>query len=191
VSTTTRLYGTALDRVTAVVRAVPTDRWAAPTPCPDWSARRLLGHLLDGQHQVLAMVTGAVPRSPVTDPAELDALAGDAPVATWRRTAAETVATLAGVPPDTTVGTPLGSGTVAELLGIALVEPVVHGWDLAVATGQPAELDDEAVAALLPEVLALGRQLQASGMYRAAVDLPQDAPAADRLLAALGRDPHP
>jgi hypothetical protein len=45
------------------------------------------------------------------------------------------------------------------------------------------------VRALLPGVLALGDRLQGSGMYGPAVPVPDDAPAQDRLLAALGRGP--
>ena len=51
-------YLRALDRLGAVVDAVPAERGDAPTPCSGWSARHLVGHLVDGQGQVLAMVTG-------------------------------------------------------------------------------------------------------------------------------------
>lgn len=180
-------YLGALDRLGAVVDAVPPDRWDDPTPCPDWSVRQLLGHLVDGQVQVLAMVGDDGPRRPVTDPGELGALAGPDPAASWRRAHEEAAATLAGVAPTAVVTTPLGPRTVEQLLGLALVEPVVHSWDLATATGQPADLDPEAVAALLPGVLALGGELQGTGVYGAAVPVADDAPAQDRLLAALGR----
>lgn len=183
------LYLRALDRLGAVVDAVPPDRWDHPTPCPAWSARQLLGHLVDGQRQVLAMAGGDGPRPPVTGPGELGALAGPDPAGAWRRAHQETATTLAGVSPAASVATPLGPRTVEQLLGVALVEPVVHCWDLATATGQPADLDPEAVRALLPGVLALGDRLQGSGMYGPAVPVPDDAPAQDRLLAALGRGP--
>ena len=188
-TTPIELYLRALDRLGAVVDAVPPDRWADPTPCPDWSARQLVGHLVDAQRQVLAMVGDDGPRPPVTDPRELAALAGPDPAGSWRRAHEGTTATLAGVSPAASVATPLGPRTVEQLLGLALVEPVVHSWDLATATGQPADLDPEAVRALLPGVLALGAQLQGSGMYGPAVPVPDDAPAQDRLLAALGRGP--
>ncbi len=190
-TTPIELYLRALDRLGAVVDAVPPDRWDDPTPCPDWSARQLVGHLVDAQRQVLAMVGDDGPRPPVTDPPELAALAGPDPAGSWRRAHEGTTATLAGVSPAASVATPLGPRTVEQLLGLALVEPVVHSWDLATATGQPADLDPEAVRALLPGVLALGAQLQGSGMYGPAVPVPDDAPAQDRLLAALGRGPDP
>ncbi len=182
-------YLRALDRLGAVVDAVPAERWDAPTPCPDWSARQLAGHLVDGQGQVLAMLTGEGPRVPVTDPGALGLLAGPAPAGSWRRAHQSAAAALRGAAPDAAVATPLGPRTVEQLLGIAFVEPVVHTWDLATATGRPADLDPDAVRALLPGVLALGGQLQATGMYAPAVPVPDDAPAQDRLLAALGRRP--
>ena len=188
-TTPIELYLRALDRLGAVVDAVPPDRWDDPTPCPDWSARQLVGHLVDAQRQVLAMVGDDGPRPPVTDPRELAALAGPDPAGSWRRAHEGTTATLAGVSPAASVATPLGPRTVEQLLGLALVEPVVHSWDLATATGQPADLDPEAVRALLPGVLALGAQLQGSGMYGPAVPVPDDAPVLDRLLGATGRDP--
>jgi uncharacterized protein (TIGR03086 family) len=172
-----------------VIYAVPADDWDVPTPCPDWSARQLLGHLIDGQRQVLAMATGNGPQPPVTDPAALASLGGSDPGAAWLEVHQHATRALAGIAPNTSVATPLGAQTVDELLGIALIEPVVHAWDLAAATGQAAHLDTDAVRALLPGVLALGDQLQATGMYRAPINLPNDAPPQDQLLAALGRHP--
>jgi uncharacterized protein (TIGR03083 family) len=61
-------YLRALDRLDAVVDAVPAERWDAPTPCSGWSARRLVGHLVDGQSQVLAMLAGEGPVAPVPVP---------------------------------------------------------------------------------------------------------------------------
>ena len=184
------IYLAALDRLSAVVDAVPVGGWDVPTPCSDWSARQLLGHLIDGQRQVQAMATGADPLPPVTDPAALECLAGSDPAAAWYGACQHITRALAGIAPDTSVASPLGPQTVDRLLGIALIEPVVHAWDLATATGQAADLDPDAVNALLPGVLALGDQLQATGMYQAPISVPDDVVPQDRLLATLGRHPH-
>lgn len=186
--TAQELYLRALDQVGAVVDAVPAERWDDPTPCPDWSARQLLAHLIDGQHQVLAMATGVGSHLPGTESAAPGSL-GD-PVAAWSEVHRHITAALAAIAPDTSIATPLGPQTLDQLLGIALIEPVVHGWDLATATGQPADLDPDAVNALLPGVRALGDQLQATGMYRAPLRAPGDRSPQGQLLAALGRDPH-
>lgn len=184
-------YLRALDQVTSVVEGVPADRWEAPTPCPDWSARQLLGHLVHGQHHVVALVSGDGPRAPVIDPASLERLPGPDPRAGWRQVRDHTAAVLARTAPDSLVPTPFGQQSVEQVLDLALVEPLVHGWDLAVATGQGGVLDAEAVAATLPGVLAFGERLAATGMYRPARPVPDGASDADRLLAALGRDPVP
>ena len=182
-------YLRALERVGDVVDSVPAERWDVPTPCSGWSARQLVGHLVDGHGQVLAMLVGEGPRVPVTDAEALGLLAGPDPAGSWRRAHQAAVAALRGAAPGAGVATPLGPRTVEQLLGIVLVEPVVHTWDLTTATGRPADLDPDAARALLPGVLALGGQLQATGTYAPPVPVPADAPAQDRLLAALGRRP--
>ncbi len=85
--------------------------------------------------------------------------------------------------------TPLGTRTVDEVLAVAVVEPLVHAWDLATAAGQTARLDPETVTATLSAVEALAGQLAATGMYAAALPAPSDSSPQDRLLAALGRHP--
>lgn len=72
---------------------------------------------------------------------------------------------------------------------MVVIEPLVHAWDLAIATGQTVWLDSEAVAVTLPAVERLGDQLAATGMYAAGRPLPPMASMQDRLLAALGRKP--
>lgn len=188
-STPLDLYLRVLAGVAGVANASAYDRWDAASPCPDWSARQLLGHLIDGQRQVVAMVTGQGPRPPISDPEALGQLAGDAPPASWTRAHDHTVEALRRHDLAETVVTPLGERAVHDVLSLAMIEPLVHAWDLAVATGQTITLDPEAVATTLPGVRALGDQLQATGMYQPAHAVPLDAPDQDRLLAALGRDP--
>ncbi|MFF1607631.1 TIGR03086 family metal-binding protein [Amycolatopsis sp. NPDC058278] len=74
---------------------------------------------------------------------------------------------------------------------IALTEVVVHGWDLATATGQPFELPEptlQAVWEYLTEFLpALPEPVRAS--WGAAVPVPPDAPLLDRVVGLAGRKP--
>jgi uncharacterized protein (TIGR03086 family) len=68
-------------------------------------------------------------------------------------------------------------------------ELVLHGWDLAVATGQQYTVDPAAAAAALAAVEAnadLFRQYQG---FAEAVPVPADAAALDRALGLSGRDP--
>lgn len=161
--------------------------WDRPSPCGSWTARQLAGHLVDGHHQVQALLAGTGPLFPTTDPVALAALAGENPATALQGAAGQVGELLAGLDPGAVVATPRGPLAVEQLLGMAVIEPFIHGWDVAVATGQPGALDADLTGALLPGVLQLGGQLAATGMYGPALPVPDDAPADRRLLAALGR----
>jgi hypothetical protein len=79
--------------------------------------------------------------SPISDPAELEALTGiDAPAA-WRAAEAEIRAALETVDLSAPITMPNGEHTGEVLLAMALIEPLVHAWDLAATIGQPVTLD--------------------------------------------------
>ena len=70
---------------------------------------------------------------------------------------------------------------------IALVDTVVHGWDLAKATGQDAEMPpDVAEAALAFTTKAMKDRRIGFGDP---VPVPDDASVTDRLVGWLGRNP--
>lgn len=85
----------------------------------------------------------------------------------------------------------MGSAAMpAAMVGSMMTaEFVVHGWDLAAATGQPydppAEVVQAAMAGVTPK-LQMGRE---GGWYGAEVTVEDSAPALHRLLAMTGRDP--
>ncbi|MEA2686905.1 MAG: hypothetical protein QOE93_2100 [Actinomycetota bacterium] len=71
------------------------------------------------------------------------------------------------------------------------MEYLGHGWDLATATDQthPAT-EEQAEAALARAEQTLPAQYRGDGMpFGHAVDVPDTAPAIDRLAAFLGRTP--
>lgn len=180
------LYLRAIDAFTAVVDHVPTAGWDAPSPCSDWSARQLLGHVIDSQQQVIGMLTDH-PQPPITDLTELGQLAGPDLRAAWQDSRKAVLAVLTGIDPDAAVTTPGGPSTGSAVLSMVVIEPVVHAWDLATATDQPGTLDPDVAQAILPGVLAAKGQLAATGMYQPAIPTTGDATPQDRLLAALGR----
>jgi uncharacterized protein (TIGR03086 family) len=78
---------------------------------------------------------------------------------------------------------------MATLGQMYLVDLVVHGWELARATGQPYEPEPETVSRALDftdQMVEMGRQ---RGAFGPPVPVPDDAPALDRLLGIVGRDP--
>ena len=183
---TTIDLGPAAAAVTTVVAGVRDDQLGEPTPCPGMPVAGILDHLaglthafrmaaektpVDGAPQASADSLPADWRTRI--PAQLDAL-----VAAWRDPAAYEGMTAAG-------GVQL-PGEVAAL--VALDEVVVHGWDLAVATGQPYAVDDASVEAAMRFVASFGDD-RPPGLFGPAVPVPDDAPALDRLIGATGRDP--
>ena len=82
---------------------------------------------------------------------------------------------------------PLGAASGAERLQLRIADLLAHGWDLARATGQPAELPED----LAEQALAFSRaQLSTTprtGRFGPAQTVADDAPAIDQLAAFLGR----
>jgi uncharacterized protein (TIGR03086 family) len=76
--------------------------------------------------------------------------------------------------------------TVDKFLGLDLL---VHGWDIARATGQDEKLPEEEVTRVYQDALSLGDSLRMGGVCGPAVDVPPDASEQDKLLATLGRRP--
>ncbi|MGH3481552.1 MAG: TIGR03086 family metal-binding protein, partial [Nocardioidaceae bacterium] len=160
------------------------------TPCQGRTVRQLLGHLVG----LTAAFRAAANKDfgPLTDTnpdaagwpdaddgwhATLDRC-GPLLVEAWRSPAAWEGMTRAG-------GVDL-PGEVAGL--VALDEVVLHGWDLARATGQDYKIDEETAAALLPFVSGFD-PAGTPGMFGPAVDTSPDSATFEQVLARAGRDP--
>lgn len=73
---------------------------------------------------------------------------------------------------------------------VAVDELVVHGWDLARATGQEYAPDPAALRASYGFLLAAAEdETRGGGIFGAVVPVPDDAPLLDRAIGLSGRDP--
>jgi uncharacterized protein (TIGR03086 family) len=72
---------------------------------------------------------------------------------------------------------------------IALGEVTIHGWDIAVATGQDYAVDEDEARAVLEYVESFAADGPVDGLFGPAVPVAADASTFDRALAASGRDP--
>jgi uncharacterized protein (TIGR03086 family) len=180
-------------RTAALVRGVRDDQLDQPTPC-GISVGELLYHLQSLAHAFTIAATKAVdemrdapPPTPDADnlgddwrdriPTPLDALA-----VAWAEPEAWAGMTKAG-----------GLELPGEVAGvIALDEVVLHGWDLAVATGQSFEVADDQLEPLVPflaHVAEPGMEAGREGLFGPVVPVPDDASLFDRILGLAGRDP--
>ena len=178
------------DAFEALVAATPTDRWSSQSPCDDWDARGVVDHIV--------MMLGVMLRPVGMTPAEGPSVEDD-PLAAFRTARADVEALLTDPEVATRiVRSPAGEMSVADMVDqVASQDLVHHGWDLAKATGQDASMDADDVVELLPVVEGLPPEVYEPGAYGPdifvlgpKVAVPDDAPAQDRLLGLLGRDPH-
>ena len=138
-------YGDAIRRNIDRVRAVRADQLAGPTPCRDWDVTALLTHLIGG-HEMFATALGQ-PAPPADATADQSVIV----LATRYRTAAEASWEAFAAPGalQRVVALPIGEVPAEVALGMALTDAVVHGWDLAAATGQDSTIDDRVAGPLL------------------------------------------
>lgn len=187
--TTTLDLGPQHAEVARIVAGVRDDQLRNPTPCTEMNVAAVLDHLV-GLTVAFREAAEKVPQppGPVPDaarladdwrtrlPQQLDALA-----AAWRDPGAwEGTTTIAGMElPGSAVGV------------IALNEVLLHGWDVAVATGQEFRGDPASTQACLEYGAEFARTTPQfrDQIYGAVVPVPDDAPVLDRLLGQSGRDP--
>jgi uncharacterized protein (TIGR03086 family) len=178
-------YAEAVRRNHDRVAAVDVRQLGDPTPCSEWDVQALIGHLTGG-YQMFAAALGH-PMSPDATPADTAGLhhaSGEAAI-----TAFGTAGAL-----ERTVTLPVGDVPGHLALALALTDAVVHGWDLAKATGQDTSIDEELATVLLAgaEQLVGPQMRQPDGprpVFAPAVAIGPDRLAADRLIAFLGRTP--
>lgn len=181
------LYRRSVEGWLAVVQRAPAD-WSGPTPCSDWTVHHLVNHVVGEDRWTRPLVEGQT-IADVGDTLDGDLLGGD-PVAAARAAAEDALAAVAEhFHAGEKVHLSYGDEDLSEYLRQLVADHLIHGWDLAAATGQDRTLDPEVVA----EVAAWFRDREA--IYRSAgmvAERPRSgqngSPQVD-LLIAFGRDP--
>jgi uncharacterized protein (TIGR03086 family) len=180
------LYQRTVDSWADRVNAVGDDQWALPTPCSDWNVRELVNHVVGEDLWTEPLMRGSTVEE-VGDRFDGDLL-GEDPLKSALGAATEATGAVSELlTDDGTVHLSYGEEKMAEYIHQLAADHLIHGWDLAVATGGDADLDPrlvEAVGAWFADREDLYRQAGAIGPR---APLPGD-PQGD-LVAGFGRDP--
>jgi len=182
----------ALDLFGGLVASVGPDQWSLPTPCDAWNVQQLVGHVLSGQRLFARVLAGEPMEAVVAETPDRSITDGGSDVVSAYRASAEDLLAAFGNPGALERVVTVPAGTVAGAVAVHLrtTEALVHGWDLARATGLrfdvPADLAEGELAFSRPMLDRIPPERRTFGPSRPVAD---DAPAIDRLAALLGRDP--
>jgi len=197
------LFGAALTTATAVVAAVQPEQLDGPTPCADFTVRDLLEHLVGMTDRLTTIGRG---HDPFTVPGR--EVSGDAWLAAWNDAVDDYVAVWTDdAALDVPSPLPWIPGTGRDVVASFVTELTIHTWDLGKAIGVAPVWDEAALevaarengaglpakdrhevfkaikANLPPDLAAL------PDPFADAVDVPDDAPLIDRIVAWSGRQP--
>lgn len=133
------VFGRAVAQTESIVAAVRPEQAGLPTPCLEWDVRTLLSHMVGGVTRIALVGEGADALSLPPFAGTGDDWAGEYRAAGERAAAAwaddAKLDAVSAVPWGKVPGRVAVAGYVREVLA--------HGWDLAVATGQEPERDQE------------------------------------------------
>jgi uncharacterized protein (TIGR03086 family) len=181
-------------RMATLVGGVSDGQLGGVTPCPAYT----LGDLLDHVGGLAIAFTAAARKADL--PGGSQGPSGDASRLEqgWRDRVTRDLDALAAAwaDPGAWTGSAVAGGVempaaVAAL--VALDELVVHGWDVARASGQHYDVDPaslEAVHGFVAQFSGPGQEESRAGLFGPVVPVPDDAPLLDRVLGMAGRDPN-
>jgi uncharacterized protein (TIGR03086 family) len=156
-----------------------------PTPCSEWTVRQLLRHLVGAGYDEAEVMAGHAHRDVPVD------CSGSELRQRFEESSRLAVATIA----DEAVLTrryPFADHDIPGWLRVSFnfLDALTHSWDLTRATQEAMEWDAALVADGFEVAGLITNAQRGPGKpFGPAVPVPSHAPAADRLLGLLGRDP--
>ena len=182
------LMAAAAGEAASVMAGVPGHPMDAPTPCDDWDLRTLVNHVIlwtaysaERRAHGESVAEDLMSKDFTADPGfaqDYAAQIGRA-VEAWSDPAAW----------ERELGV-MGSGTpAADVAAMLIAEMVLHGWDIARATGQEFACDEAVAANVLATVEAQGELFRQYQGFAVIVPVEEGATVLDRALSLSGRDP--
>jgi uncharacterized protein (TIGR03086 family) len=183
-----RDYTRSLNVLEQAIRSADPARWDEPSPCTEWTGRQVAGHAMTFIENVIALAIDG-PDPDFHAPVDFAVVAGDDPNVAWTRTRHRIEAEVL-TRPDRLAAvrmTPLGAEMpIVELLTFQGMDPVVHGWDVATATGGTVNIPADLADAYRSRFEPVAERIRATGLLGPETDGSNDP--VDRLLAFCGRN---
>lgn len=184
--TQTAILSAVLDKTATLLDGVRPEQRTQATPCQQWDVDELVKHIV---RWVRVFSAGAAGGQDM--PADPDSYEPQDPPAEFREAARVAVEAYAGLDDDAPVTLSMGSMPASAVASMMTGEYLAHGWDLAVATGQPIPYTDEEAdeamrglsPLLLPEYRGEGKP------FGEVVDTDPAASGLERFVAFAGRRP--
>ncbi|MDQ1705777.1 MAG: hypothetical protein QOF18_2143 [Frankiaceae bacterium] len=149
----------------------------ASTPCPEWKTRDLLNHMLETQRYFASAGRGESASPPGPNPSDT---VSDKPTDDFAQASSDVIAVFSqdGVIDKT-----------MPALGIAFADCLLHGWDVAKATGTDATMPAGLAQAAYTTIHGRFTAEQRKGIFAPEIPVSDDATPQQRLLAYTGRTP--
>ena len=188
------LLGSATNRVKEVVAGVQQSQMDGPTPCSEWDVHGLINHLIGGLEFAAGTMAGNPPniRLAAADSSHIGER-NAANLSQAYRTEVDRVLELGDEPGalEKIAATPFGDMPMSQFLVGTWLDQLIHGLDLAKATGQDTtlapELVDIAFSMLKSGFADMGRE---AGFIGPEIALPDGASRQDQMMAYMGRQPN-
>ena len=163
-----------------VLHPISRDELSKRTPCSKYDVAQLTGHLLNSITVIGGAAGASFPDRDSDDSVERQVIGAARPALdAWHRR---------GLDGTVTVGPNEVSAKFAA--GVLSIEFLVHAWDYATATGRDVNVADSVAEYVfgLAKKIIMPRGRSTAG-FADPVDVPDDSPAFDQLVAFTGRDP--
>lgn len=176
------------------VHAVSEDQWQLGTPDADWSVADLVGHLVDEHRWVAPLLHGhdMEAASKIVESARelpVDGGTGANFAEAWdEASTASADAVSEDGALERTVSLSRGETPATDYISEMIFDLTVHAWDLQQAIGFSGALSADVVEAVYADAQQMG-DLSSSGLFKSPVQVADDAPTIDKLVALTGRTP--
>ncbi len=177
------------------IRAVAEDQWDNPTPCPKWTARNIVGHVINEQRRNLALVRGREPEPlhgvGVAEMGSLPTIEPDADLAAAWDEVGQALSEAIDDPIclDVAMPTPMGPTPFRDIIDVLPEDVLIHTWDLARATSGDEHLDQSLVEHVYEHLKPLDDALRQPWAFGPKTTPPPNADLQTQFLCFVGRKP--